>query len=238
MTIFIDSRTGSKEFVDLLNDGVLTQLDYGDFTFEGNGPNGKVQIGVERKVINDLISSISSGRLSGHQLPGLLEEYYKVYLIVEGVWKANRKDGRVEVFRHGKFKPLGESRFTSKRIWGYLTALNASTGVTIFITTDILETVLVIEELYSWWNGDWARHKSHVMMNKITPPTAYLKPGHPSQLRRVLSALDGIGWEKVPKVEARFKSLRGVFEATEEEWMTVPGIGKLTAKKLWEALHK
>src|SRR3989304_2010126 len=143
--VLVDDRVGSAGLADLLKDAILTTLEYGDCAFSGNGPNGIIKIGVERKAISDLIQSINSGRLSGHQLPGLLETYDRVYLLVEGQWRGNRKDGIVEVFRHGKFKPLGASRFTSKRIWGYLTALNASTGITVFVTSDMVETTLVIE---------------------------------------------------------------------------------------------
>ena len=236
--VLVDSRTGSKEFVDLIKDSILVELEFGDFAFMGNGPTGEIKIGVERKTINDLIQSINSGRLSGHQLPGLLEIYGRIYLVCEGIWRASRKDGTVEVFRHGKFKPLGSSRFTSKRIWGYLTALNASTGVTVFITTDMSETALVIEELEHWWNQPWERHRSHTMINRIDPPSPYLKPGKPSQFRRMVSQIDGIGFEKLIEVEKKFKnSARKMFEASVDEWMEVGGIGKITAKKVWEFLH-
>ncbi len=236
--IFVDNREGSKELFDLLHEALLVRLEYGDCAFEGNGPNGTIKIGVERKAINDLIQSINSGRLSGHQLPGLLETYYKVYLIVEGMWRANRKDGTVEVFRYGKFKPLGSSRFTSKRIWGYLTALNASTGVTVFITVDMAETVLVIEELEHWWNQPWNLHRSHVMINRLDPPSPYLKPGKPSQFRRVVSQIDGIGFEKLLEVEKKFHgSMQQMYKASVDEWMKKGTIGHITAKRVWEFLH-
>ncbi len=238
MTILVDDREGSKELADLLKDALLVRLEYGDCAFEGNGPNGKVTIGVERKRVNDLIQSINSGRLSGHQLPGLLETYYKTYLLVEGMWRANRRDGTVEVFRHGKFKPLGSSRFTSKRIWGYLTALNASTGVTVFITTDMVETVLVIEELEHWWNQGWEKHVSHLMVNKLSPPSAYMKPGKPSLIRRLALELPGIGYDRVAEVEKKFKTVGRMWEANEKEWQEVEGIGKITAKNAWQALHQ
>lgn len=237
--ILVDDRAGSKELADLLNDSILTTLEYGDVAFMGNGPTGEIKIGAERKAINDLIQSINSGRLSGHQLPGLLETYDKVYLLVEGYWRANRKDGRVEVLRHGKFKPLGDSKFTSKRVWGYLTALNASTGVTVFTTSDMGETALLIEELHQWWNQKWEKHHSATMMNKLNPPTAYLRPGKPSLIRRIAVELPGIGYYRVRNVEEAFgESVKKMFEASEEEWLDIKGIGKITAKNAWEALHE
>ena len=239
--ILVDDRVGSKELADLIPDSVLTTLEYGDAAFSGfgpYGPNGIMAIGVERKVIGDLIQSISSGRLSGHQLPGLLEAYHKIYLIVEGMWKGNRKDGTIEVFRHGKFKSLGSSKFTSKRVWGYLTTLNATTGISVYITTDMVETALVIQELQHWWGQKWEKHKAHVMMNKLNPPSAYLRPGRPSLLRRIGIELPGVGYERIEAVEKAFKTVHQLFEATEEQWRNVDGIGKMTAKHCWEALHK
>jgi len=237
MTIFIDSRVGSAELADLIKDALVVQLEFGDFAFEGNGPNGKIKIGVERKAISDLIQSINSGRLSGHQLPGLLEAYDRVYLLVEGCWRANRKDGTVEVFRHGKFRPLGSSRFTSKRVWGYLTALNASTGVTVFITADMAETVLVIKELEHWWNQKWEKHHSMMMVNKLSPPSVYMRPGKPSLLRQIALCLPGIGYDRVMEVEKAFKTVDGMWRADEAKWQTVAGIGKITAKRCWQELH-
>ena len=235
--ILIDDRTGSKELVDLLDDAILTTLEYGDVAFGGNGSDGRLQIGVERKAIGDLIQSISSGRLSGHQLPGLLETYHKVYLIVEGIWRANKKNGTIEVFRHGKFKSLGESKFTAKRVWGYLTAINASTGVNVLITPDMAETALVIEELHHWWNQPWEKHHSHLMLNKLNPPSVYLWPGRPSLIRRIASELPGIGFERVAEVEKAFGTVRRMFDAAEEDWRLLEGIGKVTAKNVWRALH-
>ena len=237
MTIFTDSRTGSVELADLLKDAIVTTLEFGDCAFSGNGPNGVIKVGVERKVISDLIQSINSGRLSGHQLPGLLETYDRVYLLVEGQWRASRKDGTVEVFRHGKFKPLGSSRFTSKRVWGYLTALNASTGVTVFITPTMEETVLVIEELEHWWNQPWEKHVSHLMVNKLSPPSAYMKPGRPSLIRQIALCLPGIGYDRVMEVEKKFRTVGKMWEADEKAWQEVEGIGKITAKRAYESLH-
>lgn len=236
--ILVDSREGSKELADLISDAILVHLDYGDCAFEGNGPNGHIHIGIERKAISDLIQSINSGRLSGHQLPGLLENYQRVYLICEGIWRANRKDGIVEVFRHGKFKPLGGSTFTSKRIWGYLTALNALTGVILIMTPDMGETALVIEELHQWWNQKWEKHVSHLMVNKVAPPSAYLRPGRPSLLRRMAVELPGVGFERVAIVEKTFGTVQRMFDATEDEWRMLDGIGKVTAKNCWRALHE
>jgi DNA integrity scanning protein DisA with diadenylate cyclase activity len=74
------------------------------------------------------------------------------------------------------------------------------------------------------------------MVNKINPPSALLRPGKPSLLRRIAIELPNIGYERVAIVE-KFGTVRRMFEATEEEWRNLEGIGKVTAKNCWEALH-
>ena len=236
--IYVDERVGSKEFADLLDNAVLVQLDYGDFSFEGNGPTGKIQVGIERKAINDLISSISTGRLTGHQLPGLLDNYQRVYLIVEGQWRTDRKSGVIEVFRHGKFRSLGQSRFTGKRLWGYLISISATVQVEVLITTNTLETVVLIEEMYHWWNQPWDKHEAHVMSVKAAPQAAYLVPGRMSLMKRIASELPGIGAMKLAQVEKTFGTVERMVAARREDWMVIEGVGPLTADKIWRALHE
>ena len=76
--ILIDSRIGSVEFEKQLPKDIaqVTQLEYADFMFNGLGPNNEIwSIGVERKAIGDLISCMFDNRFTGHQLPGLQNEY-------------------------------------------------------------------------------------------------------------------------------------------------------------------
>ena len=235
--IFVDSRTGSKEIAPLINDAVLTQLDYGDIYFEGNGPKGKKEIGVERKRVGDMVQSVQTGRLTGHQLPGLLDAYDRVYLIVEGQWQANRKTGIIEVFRHGKYKPLGGSRFLSKRLWGYLVSVQALTGVSVLITSHVLETARLVEELFHWWSQPWEIHVNKLLSTKATPPSAYLFHRKPSLIRRIAMELPGIDTKSIA-VEKKFCSVSRMMEAGVEEWMEIEGIGKLTARNVWRALHE
>ena len=235
--IFIDSRSGSKELAEYIEGAILTTLPFGDIYFQGNGPDGEIQIGIERKRIGDLIQSISSGRLSGHQLPGLLEEYGRVYLLVEGAWITDRHTGIIKVYRYGKFKPLGESRFSTKRLLGYLVSLNAQTGVSVLTALDVRETAILIQELYQWWSQPWEKHTALLQVNRLTQPSAFLRPGKPPLIREIAITLPGIGYDRVRAVEEAFGTVGRMWEATEEEWREVEGIGKITAKRAWEALH-
>ena len=97
MTILIDNRKGSAELAKYIDSPTkLLTLEYADFAFQGNGPNGQVSIGIERKSIRDLISSILTGRLSGHQLIGLVNSYDYVSIVVDGPTKTGT-DGYMRI---------------------------------------------------------------------------------------------------------------------------------------------
>jgi ERCC4-type nuclease len=81
----------------------IERMQFGDFSWLGNGPDGAPwSIGVERKTIGDMIQSITSDRFSGHQLPGLLNTYNAVYVLVEGLYRPDQRTGVLETFKRGK----------------------------------------------------------------------------------------------------------------------------------------
>src|SRR5258708_669111 len=95
---FGSKQAGQKRSHDLrpLLDGLevryqLDPLKFGDFSFFGKGPDGPIAIGIELKTVNDFVSSMLSGRLAGHQIPGLLENYQRAYVVIEGVCRMDRK---------------------------------------------------------------------------------------------------------------------------------------------------
>ncbi len=224
--------------VDLIDDGILVELEYGDMAFTGNGPEGEVQIGIERKAIGDLVNSIATGRLSGHQLPGLLSTYYKVYIIMEGMCREST-DGELEVYQHKKWMPLsrGKRKFAYRDIWSYLTTLEVFTGVVVRHTSNMVETANQISYLYHYWQKPWNKHRGHLQIHKVPPPAAILRPEKPSLIRRMASELPSVGWEMSLAVEKYFMTVGNMFVASEEDWREVEGFGKLTARKCWEVLH-
>lgn len=89
--LIVDTRAGSCDLIAPLRAaGLPVQegvLDFGDLAFMGRGVRGAdVFIGIEHKKLPDLIQSLTSDRLTGHQLPGLLAAYDRAYLVIEGEW--------------------------------------------------------------------------------------------------------------------------------------------------------
>ena len=221
-----------------MKDGILTTLEYGDAMWVGKGPKGDVDIGVERKTINDLINSIATGRLGGHQLPGMLEAYYKSYLIVEGGWREHRS-GEIEVLGKRGWHRLdrGNRKFYYMGLWAFLNTWQVMTGVIVRTTVDMVGTARVIEGLWKWWQKDWEKHESIMQLYKKGPPTAVLRIGQPSLLRRIAAELPGIGWGRSLAVEKKFGSVEEMIMASEENWREIEGIGKITARNVWEVMR-
>jgi len=238
--ILIDRREGSKELADLIPDSVLVELDFGDIAFEGNGPDGKVQVGIERKRIGDLVNSISTGRLSGHQIPGMLQAYYRSYLIVEGVWRGSEGTGELQTTRGGEWRRLNRGRrtFSAEGVMSYLSSMEIMVGMIVKETRTVQETVRYIENRYKWWNKKWEGHKSHLAMYKPPPIAGWLNPERPSLMRRIASELPHIGVMRSIEVEKHFKSVEEMMGAWEEDWMEIEGVGNVTAREIVKAIKE
>jgi len=200
-----------------------------------------VNIGIEIKKIGDLINSISTGRLSGHQVPGLLNAYHKVYLLVEGVWRGDPISGKVQIYR-GIWKDThtGKRTFTLAGVWGYLNSLAVQAGIIVIPTTNMKSTVMTIKILKNWWSEKWESHHSLHALYKPQPPQVYVPQREHGKilLRYVAAELPGIGWQKAVLVEEKFGTVKRMVEAKESEWLEIEGIGKLTAHMVYKALRE
>ena len=253
--LWVDDRTGSKELVPHLRsfgiDAQIRRLDFGDFAWEGNGPAGLCRVAVERKTIGDLIQSMQSRRLSGHQLPGMADEYDYAYLIVEGIWRPS-DEGVLEV-GHGSFSrdnfggrwasSYGKRQLLYRSIDNYLATLELHTGLIYRRTLSAQETVHVIADLYLWWRAKlWEDHSSHLTV--YAPAEARGKKGRLNLVRREVSLaeawamqLPGID-KKAQEVAQRFPTGHILANALEEDWMSIPGIGKTLAKRAFKSIRE
>lgn len=249
--ILIDDRVGSKDLMKYFSEeeAELVRLEFGDACWYGNGPDGQCwSIGVERKTVGDLVNSIRSGRLSGHQLIGLMQNYQVVYLIVEGLWRGNPKTGALQVYRGekgkgGRWRDLsyGSKKFTAGSLVGYINTLDHLLGVSMRGTASPRETAVYMRWLCSWWQKDWEGHKAHKQYHKSRSPGRVTGIGHvsleaPSLLQRIASELPGIGYEKSCRVARHFDSVTDCINAPEEEWVKIEGIGKGIVEKIQKAI--
>lgn len=244
--LLIDSRVGSKELQPYINPAItptLCRLEYADVSFFGNGydsPNdipNLVNIGIERKTITDLISSIESGRLSGHQLTGLINSYNYVYLLVEGLWQSNPKTGILEIYKAHKWQAFEHGRpHTGTEINNYLNTLAVKCNVKIWRTSDIRQSGRWISDLYLWWQKSWDKHKAHQQSYQEPEEIAPLIPATPMQ-NMLKAGIKNLGWKKARIVSEEFPTMLDLALADVKVLTALPGIGKIQASKILETVR-
>jgi ERCC4-type nuclease len=237
--IFLDDRQGSGELYSSFSVPVhLCRLEFADMMFFGEGPHTGVSIGIERKKIHDLVDSISSGRLSAHQLIGLTNSYDAVYLVVEGPFRPT-SSGLLEVLsRNGRWYPLqiGRRRFMYRDIIGYLNSAVINAGINVWRTYDPDETVTWTESVFKSWSKPWNKHTIFKRFAEAPLEKAHLVP--PTVTRRMFKELSNVGWEKSSALEKEFPNMEKLLEATPKDIQRAPGIGKTIAQKIYQELRE
>lgn len=239
MSILIDPRIGSGDLLPTLKalgcPVDSTPLQFADCAFVGKGPNGPVSVGMELKRLEDILACITSGRFSGHQLPGLVQHFDEIYLVIEGIYRPNPKDGVLET-RHGKeWRPvnLGNRAWMYRDLEAYLTTVEVRGGVRLRRTSDRQETARVVAQIYRWWDTDFEDHTSHLAINRSRDVALFTKPS----LRYLVAAsLPGLGHMRAGCAAGHFKTVQEMVLADEKEWASIPGIGKGTAQKIVEGM--
>jgi ERCC4-type nuclease len=259
--IWIDNAVGSKELKSYFSPydipTELTELDYGDFVFYGNGQDGPCSIGIERKTIGfyttdegegrigtDLPSSIRTNRLSGHQVPGLFNSYQYVFFLIEGIWKAG-PNGEVIVPAGKTWIPLtvGRRPMLYREISNYLMTLQLKCGGFLQRTGTPEESVAWLVGLYHWFQKEWEEHDSFKAI--------YAAPYDPVRARgrragltvRAASPVEihaaqfpGIS-KKAYEFGKKFGSLWKMFNAEVGEFEEIEGVGRKGAVKIYDYIR-
>ena len=220
------------------------QLDAGDFCFSGNGPEGPVLVGIERKTVKGLLSDIRSGRLSGEQLPKLFREYgVESWIVVEGRYRTNWSTGSLEVKRGRDWVPcvVGTQTFVSLEMEAYLNTLQMCTPLHVKQTVDERSTIEFVLALHHSYSKPWDKHSAHVAIHR---PQNHVTVGKASTLRRAAFTLDGICCDRSGLIERYFHSVHALCQATVKDLEKVkdpdgkvPGIGKVLAQKVYDQLR-
>lgn len=240
MVMMIDTRLGSSahNFSQVIVNGrqvdcEFVKLAFGDVCWVGNAEHGPIEVAAELKKIPDFIHSLESGRLTGHQLPGMFRNYGYSYLLVQG----DARQGR-----YGQLIVNGKSVGGKQQAWrwvDYQSALNSLRvlgGVQVVTTRDDIETAGVLTAMYKWWQREWASHHAF----RCLPPTvelgqqmslgASLRP--PTITEKVAACLTKIGFEKARAVGKCFRSPLEMCLADVKQWQSVPGVGKVLAERI------
>lgn len=240
--ITIDNRQGSKDLHPLFPKGMaeLGHLQYGDLAFLGRGPGDTpLAIGVERKRIRDLVDSLASGRLSGHQLPGLCNCYDIVYLVIEGLWRPHPETGLLETYSHGEWLPLtlGSRGFMAREIYNFINSLTIFAGVLSWVTANPRETMTLTTSLWHWWNDKG--FYSHVSYRKAHRPFVNIGVMQQKSLVfKMAMEIPGVGPERAVDVAKRFPTVMDMVLAGTEEWRSIPGFGEVLGERIPKLLQE
>lgn len=246
--ILCDERVGSCGFPPLIRKyGVDADIGgklAGDFEFVGNGPDGPILCGFERKELQDLLNSMRDGRLAGSQCRPMIETYERRYLIVEGIWRRGPETGLVETpsfdqtERKRIWKPCrGQFRFAE--VTRFLTSMRELGGFVVYRTSSQEETASYIAEEFYWWSKEWVDHKTHQTLyapEMTQPKSNGHKPASiwrkdPTLLELWLSQLPGIDSRAI-EIATNFSSAIDMAMANIGRWTSIKGIGKETARKI------
>lgn len=228
--VLIDRRKGSGELLPVIRGlGIKAELDIleaSDVCFEGNGPDGRVLVGIERKRIGDLLNCINDGRYAGLQQPGMGQLFTYRILIVEGIWKPSPNGQLLELRKHVWVHPTGYPVLYDK-VFSFLSSVALVAGTTCIRSNSEAETAYQIVCLWKWFNKEWADHTSQFEFNRIVFP-AILKPTFE---RTVAACIDNIGIKRAVAAEKHFKTGLRMFNSDELGWMAI-GVGAGTATKI------
>ena len=251
--IQVDNRAGSAQLAPMLRAmGVpvdLAVLPFGDASVIGSGSDGvPVSVGVEVKQIYDVLACIESGRYAGHQLPGMLQNFDQVWLLVIGIIRPNPSTGVLEVqSQRGKSTGYWRDAYHGRRrsmlyhdLTMWFMSMQIKGGVRLAIVDDYLMAAYWLRCLHAWWDRGWDDHDSHLvlhdsMRHEFAFDRALLT--RPSLTRMLAAQLPSIGRDKSASVAARFKTPIAMVEASEADWQSIPGVGKTIAHKVYVALR-
>lgn len=234
--VWLDSRVGSKELLAPLRKlGIpaqLTILDSADVAFTGNGWDGPVEVGIERKTIMDLVQSLRSGRLQGtsHDQHSQLDRLHKTYdiawLLVEGDMGGDRRFGKLMKAGGGATQRL-PGGYTEDSLTKALLSLELRGGMRIKQTATLHQSAIFIGSLFHWFTDKlWDDHSTlHAPLKResILPL---------SMFRDIVMRFPGVGIAVSAAVEKRCM--------VETPTGPHPSLTKLLSMNLsdWEALEE
>lgn len=220
-------------------------LTFGDVSFMGSGPEGvPVPVGIELKLVPDALDCMQTGRFAAHQLPGMRKIYQDCWLIIEGRFRRNPRTEILEIPCGKGWMSASHNRqsFTWHEFKKWQTTIRIQGGFRIEYTYDRVETAALIVSLYSWWQNPWDNHSSLKVFNTSDSGPLTVSLNRITQARRLINAIDGVGWDRSYALEKHFGSLEGLMLATPEQLaqFTCNGrkLGISLGKKIYEALRK
>lgn len=232
--LLVDDRAGSSELIPFFPPELTRRcrLEAGDVAFFGWGPEGQMTfpIGVEYKTARESLQCLIDKRLEEEQLPKMTLLYKRIYLVIEGEYKEGSSGELLhKVWKDRKPLWTSYSMVTYTQFDNWLNSLAENYGIRLKRAVDRPEAASQIYDIYKYWVRDYAQHK--MRFSKDNEPVQHRPPTNAEIIAR---RLPGVGSDLVPKVGSQFRTPIEVANATEEQWQSIPGIGKKKAQKIYQ----
>lgn len=224
-----------------------------DVLIVGQGPSSPILVAVEVKSIRDLISSADTGRLQadpGGQLPAMLRDYDQSWLLWYGSIRCGDTGHLEEPGGRGDngrclWKPFTKNASRDGRPLPceYLDAMLlaiAAMGVHVHHVQNERQAARWLVSLYNYWTKPYEEHKFNrtfkdvVRFPKVIPG---ITAKELERAKRVCDRYPGLGMERALAAAKWFGSVREMANAGVDEWMKVPGIGKVIAGAMVEGFN-
>lgn len=241
MTLFVTTSPNDLDLAKALGDTVIRCPIKTDVAFWGRGDDDTtIKVGVERKKIGDLAQCIGDGRYLQQVQTAKDDGIDVLCLVVEGRIHCNPDDGMLEVpiwginprtLKRAEIYQAVRPNITYSRFDQFLTELQFLAGIIVKRSENVHETATIIKALYQ--NFQTAPNE-HGSLRRIyeAPNRDSILLTRPGLVRRIAKELPNIGWSKSRAVAEHFKTVRGMANASEQEWMEIDGIGKGIAGKV------
>lgn len=190
-----------------------------DFLFVAHGQ----WVGVQRKEIQDFLSSVADGRLQ-KELAQLQSCHHRILIL----------EGKVSWTNEGEMMGKGYGRTWTKKQWRSVLWGVRARGIWVEFTESMADTGQTLDWLEGWFTKD-----SHGSLDRRPGPVSLW--GHPSNedyQRHLIMGLPGVGPELADRICREFKGVPFGWKITEGDLLRVEGIGKKKAASIYKALER
>lgn len=177
--------------------------------------------GVQRKEVKDFAASLRDGRL-GREVAQMGPLRSRL-LIVEGTMQ---QVGATVVYRNQNLMPLSQWQAS---LWG----LQAE-GIMLMFTHNKAETAMAVDAFERWTKKD--RHTALAKTRDSVKVNSWGKATDRDFQIHMLTGIPGVGRGTAEAIVDHFGGIPVTWTVTEEELCQVPGIGKVKAQRMVNAL--
>lgn len=208
-----------------------------DAAFRGHGPDGEIRIAIERKTVSEMLGIHPNHRFITGQIPMLLRNYDRTYLVIEGRSYCHRRTG--VLMHNGREAGYGRQRFLFSTYEATLMTLREQAALVLVPMPDFASTVGWLQACYAWWQQEWDSHKTLKKVFQNAPEAAILDRIGP--VRKIAAQIPDIGWKRSKVCENVFDNVREMICADVRTWAelttktkrgTTVRIGSIRAKRI------